>query len=135
MKLNDYQRKQLTFLSPMCTVTKKAQLTNAVLGITGEGGECADILKKVDYHGHEFDRDKFILELGDVLFYVSEGADAVDCTLEEVAMRNIAKLDKRYPSGAFTVQDSINKNDQIAQNLDVSTKSISPHIKITSIKS
>lgn len=112
MNFNIFQETILKFLSPQCTETKEAQLINATLGLTGEAGEFADMLKKYKYHGHEFDRDKAILELGDILFYLAEAADSVDCTLEEVALRNIAKLNKRYPSGAFNREDSLNKVDQ-----------------------
>lgn len=36
---NEYQKNILKFLSPQCTATKEAQLTNATLGLTGESGE------------------------------------------------------------------------------------------------
>lgn len=39
------------------------------LGLCGEAGEVADIVKKHLGHGHPLDRDKLIEELGDLLWY------------------------------------------------------------------
>ncbi len=41
------------------------------LGLVGEAGEVADLIKKVEGHGHKPDREKLIKELGDVLWYVA----------------------------------------------------------------
>lgn len=69
------------------------------LGIAGEAGEVADHLKKIIGHGHEFDIPKIRDELGDVLWYIAAIAHVLDINLEEVANRNIAKLEARYPKG------------------------------------
>lgn len=39
------------------------------LGLVGEAGEVADLVKKWVLHGHELDKPKLIKELGDVLWY------------------------------------------------------------------
>jgi NTP pyrophosphatase (non-canonical NTP hydrolase) len=41
------------------------------LGLSGEAGEIADLIKKVYYHGKPFDREKLIEEGGDLAWYVS----------------------------------------------------------------
>jgi NTP pyrophosphatase (non-canonical NTP hydrolase) len=41
------------------------------LGLTGEAGEVADLIKKAVFHRHPFDREALIKELGDVLWYVA----------------------------------------------------------------
>ncbi len=79
--------------------TQSGKIENGVLGLCGESGECADILKKFYHQGHELDRDHMAEELGDVLWYAAELAAGLGLTLDEVAARNIAKLQKRYPEG------------------------------------
>ncbi len=61
-------------------------------------------------HGHELDFEKAELELGDVLWYVSNAAYLLGTDLETIARRNLEKLKKRYPNG-FTQQDSINRKE------------------------
>jgi NTP pyrophosphatase (non-canonical NTP hydrolase) len=69
------------------------------LGLTGESGEVADIIKKVVGHGHDLDREELKKELGDVLWYIASLSTELGFSLEEVAERNIDKLEKRYPDG------------------------------------
>lgn len=69
------------------------------LGLTGEAGEVADLLKKHLGHGHEMGRLELAKELGDVLWYVTALAQLHGLTLSEVARLNADKLRKRYPDG------------------------------------
>ena len=96
------------------TSNKKAdnmdKVLNGLMGLNGEAGECIDILKKHFFQGHELDKDKLIDELGDVLWYIAETCEGLGVTMEEVAIRNIGKLRKRYPHG-FEVGRSINRNE------------------------
>lgn len=69
------------------------------LGLAGEAGEVADYLKKVIGHGREFDRDKLVDELGDVLWYVSQLAHIHGITMSEIMFANRKKLTGRYPDG------------------------------------
>lgn len=82
------------------------ELLNGALGITGEAGEVADMIKKYIFHGHDLDRDAFIKELGDVCWYVALLSHAIGIDLGEVMDRNIEKLARRYPEG-FTNEASI----------------------------
>ena len=70
------------------------------LGLAGEAGEVANIVKKIqrDYGGEITDeiRAKLKDELGDVLWYISACADELGLTLTEIAEFNIAKLAKRH---------------------------------------
>ncbi len=86
------------------------RVLNAVLGLSGESGEVADIVKKAIFHGHGFDpahcpgeedgnTHKIALELGDILYYISIMSHEMGYTLEDIAQMNIAKLTKRYPNG------------------------------------
>ena len=73
------------------------------LGLTGEAGEVAEIIKKsyrivpfrkdVDAHGLAF-------ELGDVLWYLAALADKYGFTLDDIAIMNLAKLEARSNPGS-----------------------------------
>ena len=93
---------------------QKDLILNASLGLSGEVGEVNDIIKKYMYHGHKLDDDtkeKIILELGDVCWYVALMAWAIDKTkFEDVLNKNIAKLDKRY-HGEFSTEKSVNREE------------------------
>ena len=80
------------------------------MGLCGESGECIDIVKRHLAQGHELNREELIKELGDVAWYLAETAFALDVELEEVLMRNIEKLKKRYPEG-FSTEKSINREE------------------------
>ena len=69
------------------------------LGLCGESGEVADIIKKHLAGAKELDKDHLKEELGDVLWYIAEACDCFGFTLEEVAKANIEKLKKRHPNG------------------------------------
>ncbi len=84
---------------------------NAALGLCGESGEVADIVKKWKNQGHSLDETKVIEEIGDVLWYVSLMAHTLGYTLSEVATINIEKLKKRYPNG-FDPNKSINRKGE-----------------------
>ena len=70
------------------------------LGLTGEAGEVANIVKKIqrDFGGEITDeiRAKLKDELGDVLWYISACADELGLTLAEIAEFNIEKLNARH---------------------------------------
>lgn len=87
------------------------KIDNGILGLCGETGECADLWKKSRHQGHTLDVDKLADECGDVLWYVAELAAGLGLTLEEVARRNVAKLEKRYPKGRFEAERSINREE------------------------
>ncbi len=93
MTLDEYQQ------AAMRTVVEGSDLVNAALGLCGEAGEFADIIKKVRYHGHDFDRVAAAKELGDILWYLSLAAERLGYGLDAVAALNLAKLQARYPLG------------------------------------
>lgn len=74
-------------------------LSNVGLGLAGEAGECADIIKKFMHQGHSFDRGAFKKELGDVAWYLALGCTVIGEKLEDILALNIEKLKKRYPDG------------------------------------
>lgn len=75
------------------------KLENACLGLAGECGEACDIVKKALFQGHALDRAGLIEEAGDVLWYLAELAAGLGVSLEDIAVQNVMKLRRRYPSG------------------------------------
>ena len=98
------RRTRTTLLHPSEVERAKA---NAALGLTGEAGEIADVMKKELFHRHDARPDK-IEELGDLLWYASWVADLYGLTLTGCMQRNIEKLRARYPAG-FNTDDSRNR--------------------------
>jgi len=111
---NEFQRWALSKMSAKVASDRRELLLNGALGLTGEAGEFADMVKKVRHHGHLLTdevRHKMLLELGDVLFYVATAAASLDATLELVVRGNVDKLERRYPSG-FEVARSSDRTDE-----------------------
>ncbi|MCA1589624.1 MAG: nucleoside triphosphate pyrophosphohydrolase family protein [Acidobacteria bacterium] len=77
-----------------------ANLEYPTLGLAGEAGEVANIVKKIqrDHAGEINDgvRAKLKDELGDVLWYISACADELGLTLGEIADFNVNKLARRH---------------------------------------
>jgi len=90
--------------------THEQQLANAALGLTGEAGETAELIKKHLFHATPLDRDAMIKELGDCLWYIAAFATVLDIPMSDIAERNIEKLRRRYPDG-FDPERSINRTD------------------------
>lgn len=83
------------------------------LGVAGESGEVADLIKKVMHHDVPFDsvRLKLIKEMGDVHWYLEFLAMAIGVTTEQVLEANVAKLRARHPNG-WTPQSQQAKADE-----------------------
>ena len=111
--LTEYEDFVTGLMSPHSMRDPSTKLATAGLGLGGEGGEVADLVKKILFHGLEFDenvRQKLIKELGDIMFYVAFAARNVcNTTLREVIEANIEKLSARYKTGKFTTQEFIDK--------------------------
>jgi NTP pyrophosphatase (non-canonical NTP hydrolase) len=82
----------------------------AALGLAGEAGEFANLIKKGTAHGHDIPSEKLAEELGDILWYVAEAASSLGLTLDQIGQDNIAKLKSRYPQG-FSQDRSRNRKE------------------------
>ena len=85
------------------------RLTTAAIGIAAEGGEFAEIVKKMVFQGkpwNEDNREHLIIEFGDVMWYVAQACMALDVPFDDVIRGNVKKLEKRYPGGTFSVEKS-----------------------------
>ena len=92
--------------------TPPQRLITAALGLSAEAGEFGDLVKKCLFQGKELNkenRELMIKELGDVMWYLSQGCMALGVTIDEVLWANIDKLEKRYPNG-FEVVRSENRS-------------------------
>jgi len=105
MNMSEYQS-----LAARTAAQHDNELVNYGLGIAGEAGEVADLIKKSVFHGHTIDIVEVKKELGDVLWYLSNIARLAGLTLDDVAVANITKLQRRYPEG-FSMEASINRED------------------------
>lgn len=94
--MNDYQQKALASVA----IKEKtiAALAHRSLGLTGEAGELANIIKKVvrDKNGvaDAADLAKIKEKLGDTLYYVAVLSEYFDIKLSDVAEENIEKSRK-----------------------------------------
>lgn len=105
MTIKEYQK------LAMRTATEDTKtLLHASLGLAGESGEVADIVKKVEFHGHNLNREDLIKELGDVCWYIALACECLDTDMEELFKKNIDKLKKRYPDG-FDTEKSKNREE------------------------
>ena len=103
-------------MKTFCQYEEQARITRpdenklviSALGLNGEAGEYSELVKKHLFHGHPLDVDACAKELGDILWYLFDAADAIGITEEEIAQRNIDKLRKRYPN-AFNTERSMNR--------------------------
>lgn len=103
MNFNEYQKLALR------TANKDKDLViNAALGLAGESGEVADLIKKHLFQGHELNKEKIVDELGDILWYIAIMAEGLGVEMEVIPTHNINKLRKRYPNG-FEAERSINR--------------------------
>jgi len=88
------------------------RLLTAGVGINAEGGEFLEIIKKMVFQGKPFNEDNrehLIIELGDIMWYVAQACMALNVSIDDVVARNVQKLLKRYPEGAFDVYFSENR--------------------------
>lgn len=108
MNFSEYQELAFRTATPQGDVEKRRLV--AGLGLTGEAGEVAELIKKQIGHGHELPPEKLAKELGDTLWYVACLATLYDLDMNQIAEANINKLRERYPEG-FRSQDSIDRRD------------------------
>ena len=94
MEINLYQRE--AFKTANKSLSDRDMLANGVIGLAGESGEIAEIVKKHLYQGHDFDKNSIKKEIGDVMWYVALICTSVGVDLGEILDANIAKLRERY---------------------------------------
>ncbi len=95
MELNTYQLEALKSIA----IKQKniSALAHRSLGIAGEAGELANVIKKIirDKNGVADNDDvcKITEKLGDSLYYIAVLAEYFDIKLEEVGSKNLTKAE------------------------------------------
>lgn len=72
---------------------------HAAVGIIGEAGELIDNVKKTWVYNKPQDLENIKEEMGDILFYFTAMCSLHGFTIEQLEEANMAKLNKRYPTG------------------------------------
>lgn len=94
---------RLQELSELENINPALLLTSST-GLASEGGEFAEIVKKIMWHGKEFNEaERFHMkrELGDICWYWINACRALGYNPNEIIAENVTKLEARYPGGKF----------------------------------
>ncbi len=89
-------------------------LLTAAIGLAAEGGEFAEIPKKIFFQGKPYNEDaRFHMkrELGDIMWYWINACRALNLDPNDVIAENVNKLESRYPGGKFDAHYSENRKD------------------------
>ncbi|WPM05587.1 nucleoside triphosphate pyrophosphohydrolase family protein [Borreliella sinica] len=102
MELNEYQKKAKRTAK---YINKKEELILTTLGLAGETGEVVEKIKKLGRDKNYIIDDEYLIsikkELGDVLWYLSNLSNNLGITLEDVALTNLKKIQKRHENGTI----------------------------------
>lgn len=105
--MDNYQ--ELAMVTKNNKLSLNDQFLNAALGLAGEAGEVADMVKKWKFQGHLLDPKDIANELGDICWYIALMSESIGLSFNEILEMNIEKLRKRYPGG-FSAERSINRD-------------------------
>lgn len=86
-----------------------------IMGMSGEVGELLDAIKKSVIYRKDLDMEHVIEELGDIEFYMEGLRQGLGLTREEILVKNIEKLQKRYESGKFSNQEANARADKVTE--------------------
>jgi NTP pyrophosphatase (non-canonical NTP hydrolase) len=104
MEFNEYQ-KLATHTGTFSGLQAEYALMYVCLGLAGESGELIEKIKKgIRNHEGVFDdeaRRLIKLEIGDVLWYLSQIARMLDIPFDDAASANIKKLEDRAARGVL----------------------------------
>lgn len=84
------------------------------LGLGAEGGEFAEVVKKILFQGKPLNEENIFhmkRELGDIAWYWVNACTALGLDPNEVIAENVRKLESRYPGGSFDAHYSENRKD------------------------
>lgn len=104
MNMNEYQTQAMRTANFAVYKSDTDALLNGALGLCGEAGEFADIMKKHCFQNSSsnpapLDKEHLEKELGDILWYVALCATSLGISISDLMQMNIDKLKKRYPDG------------------------------------
>ena len=105
--------RQLQHLKTSSDVNFSLLLT-AVIGLSAETGEFAEIPKKILFQGKPLNEESLFhmkRELGDIMWYWVNACRALNLDPNDVIAENVNKLQSRYPGGTFDAYYSENRKD------------------------
>jgi NTP pyrophosphatase (non-canonical NTP hydrolase) len=97
MDMNTYQ----TIASKTAVYPGRQSIVYPVLGLAGEAGEVAGKLSKHLRGDGPLDKDAMAMELGDCLWFIAAAGLDLGWTLEDIALQNVHKLQKREAEGTL----------------------------------
>lgn len=107
-RLNELQDNELDVNLP--------QLLTGAVGLSSEGGEFIEIIKKLVFQGKPLTPEVVYhlkRELGDVAWYFANACSALNISIEEVLTMNVEKLSARYPQGFEIIRSEVRKEGDI----------------------
>ena len=108
------------------------------LGLCGESGEVADKIKKIyrDNDGiiSEENKEKLIKEMGDVLWYLANMAADLNVTLEDVAKKNLEKIQSRQEKDLIHGEGDNREINVVEKMEEALKKDLEENLIIHSIK-
>ena len=107
MTMTDYQEQAARTMNKRLDVEQT--VLHALHGMSAEVGEIHSIYQK-SYQGHEVDDDDLKAELGDLLWFCAEYCTAQGWDMEQICVKNIEKLRKRFPKG-FSTERSLHREE------------------------
>lgn len=93
---------------------KMSLLMTGAIGLSSEGGEFAEIVKKCVFQGKPLNDETIFhakRELGDIMWYWINSCRALGLDPNDVIEENVNKLKSRYPGGEFDVFYSENRKE------------------------
>ncbi len=93
---------------------KMSLLMTGAIGLSSEGGEFAEIVKKCIFQGKPLNDETIFhakRELGDIMWYWINSCRALGLDPNDVIEENVNKLKSRYPGGEFDVFYSENRKE------------------------
>lgn len=89
-------------------------LLTSAIGLSSEGGEFSEIVKKALFQGKPLDPDTIFhlkREAGDIIWYWINACRALGLDPNDVIAENVHKLETRYPGGTFDAYYSENRQE------------------------
>jgi NTP pyrophosphatase (non-canonical NTP hydrolase) len=99
MDINDYQVE-----AAKTAIYPPGSFAYLALGLNGEAGEVAEIIKRTIRSGKALDENELSnlkKELGDCLWYIANLAREAGFNLSSIAQENVSKLQSRQARGAL----------------------------------
>jgi NTP pyrophosphatase (non-canonical NTP hydrolase) len=113
----DYRQEVIRNCPNFEATPMESKLSLGGLGVAGEAGEVADIIKKVLHHEVPLEtvREKLVKEMGDVHWYLEYLAATLGVTTADVIAANVAKLRARHPNGWSPKSQQAKADEQVAR--------------------